>query len=84
MKRREFLTSLAGVAALTQTLKANEQQLQVQGGGAEVPSGASASPEGRREQPVGGREGAAEVPVQGPHAEGVAAQSDPNPWSRCL
>ena len=31
MKRREFLTSLAGVAALTQTLKANEQQLKKNG-----------------------------------------------------
>jgi len=31
MKRREFLSSLAGVAALTQTLKANEQQLKKNG-----------------------------------------------------
>ena len=31
MKRREFLSSLAGVAALTNTLKANEQQLKKNG-----------------------------------------------------
>ena len=31
MRRREFLSSLAGVAALTQTLKANEQQLKKNG-----------------------------------------------------
>ena len=31
MKRREFLTSLAGVAALTNTLKANEQELKKNG-----------------------------------------------------
>ena len=31
MKRREFLTSLAGVTALTTTLKANEQQLKKNG-----------------------------------------------------
>ena len=31
MKRREFLTSLAGVATLTTTLKANEQQLKKNG-----------------------------------------------------
>ena len=31
MKRREFLSSLAGVAALTQTLKANEQELKKNG-----------------------------------------------------
>ena len=31
MKRRQFLSSLAGVATLTQTLKANEQQLKKNG-----------------------------------------------------
>ena len=31
MKRRQFLSSLAGLAALTQTLKANEKELKKKG-----------------------------------------------------